>query len=194
MFTGLVEEVDRVIYLRRHSRGGKLRLESGTGFETGESVAVNGVCQTVSSLERDGFSCDILPETLRVTNLGSLKSGDKVNVERALQAGGRIGGHLMSGHIDGTGLVRKIDRSGGMIEIEIEKNLHSYLVPKCSIAVDGISLTVGPRLEGKSFQVYIIPHTWKSTSLESIRPGSRVNIEIDMLAKYVKQFTSSGRD
>lgn len=192
MFTGLIEEVAKVINLRRHSRGGRLRLSSGSVLEIGESVAVNGVCQTVSSLERDGFSCDILPETLRVTNLGSLSSGDRVNIERALEAGGRIGGHLMSGHIDGTGLVRKIDSSGGMIEIEIEEHLHSYLVPKCSIAVDGISLTVGPRLKGKLFQVYIIPHTWKSTNLESIRPGYRVNIEIDMLAKYVKKFTSSG--
>jgi len=192
LFTGLIEEVAKVINLRRHSRGGRLRLSSGSVLEIGESVAVNGVCQTVSSLERDGFSCDILPETLRVTNLGSLSSGDRVNIERALEAGGRIGGHLMSGHIDGTGLVRKIDSSGGMIEIEIEEHLHSYLVPKCSIAVDGISLTVGPRLKGKLFQVYIIPHTWKSTNLESIRPGYRVNIEIDMLAKYVKKFTSSG--
>ena len=192
MFTGLIEEVAKVINLRRHSRGGRLRLSPGSVLEIGESVAVNGVCQTVSSLERDGFSCDILPETLRVTNLGSLSSGDRVNIERALEAGGRIGGHLMSGHIDGTGLVRKIDSSGGMIEIEIEEHLHSYLVPKCSIAVDGISLTVGPRLKGRVFQVYIIPHTWKSTNLESIRPGYRVNIEIDMLAKYVKKFTSSG--
>jgi len=192
LFTGLIEEVAKVINLRRHSRGGRLRLSSGSVLEIGESVAVNGVCQTVSSLERDGFSCDILPETLRVTNLGSLSSGDRVNIERALEAGGRIGGHLMSGHVDGTGLVRKIDSSGGMIEIEIEEHLHSYLVPKCSIAVDGISLTVGPRLKGRVFQVYIIPHTWKSTNLESIRPGYRVNIEIDMLAKYVKKFTSSG--
>ena len=194
MFTGLVEDVGKVIYLRRHSRGAKLHLESDIGFEIGESVAVNGVCQTVSSLERDGISFDILPETLRVTNLDSLKSGDKVNIERAMKAGGRIGGHLVSGHIDGTGLVRKVERSSGMIEIEIERHLHSYLVPKCSIAVDGISLTLGPHLKGGTFCVYIIPHTWKSTNLESIRPGYMVNIEIDMLAKYVREFTSSGWD
>lgn len=194
MFTGLVEEVGKVVSLRRDSRGGRLHMESGVEIGTGDSIALNGVCQTVSGLERNGFTCDILPETLRVTNLGSLKSGDPVNIERSLSAGDRLGGHFVSGHVDGTGTVKRTDRNNGMIDIEIEEELHSYLVPKCSVAVDGISLTVGPELKGRSFRVYIIPHTWKSTNLESIRPGYKANIEIDMLAKYVRKFTSSMKD
>jgi len=194
MFTGLIEEVGKVVSLRRHSRGGSLHLETGAEVETGDSIAVNGVCQTVSGFERSGLLCDILPETLRVTNLGSLKSGDPVNIERSLSAGDRIGGHFVTGHVDGTGMVKRVDRNRGMIDIEIEEELHSYLVPKCSVALDGISLTVGPELKGRSFRVYIIPHTWKSTNLESIRPGYKANIEIDMLAKYVRKFTSGMED
>jgi riboflavin synthase len=194
LFTGLVEEVGRVVTLRRHSRGGRLHIETGIAFETGESVAVNGVCQTVSGFERGGIICDILPETLRVTNLGSLTGGSRANIERALPADGRFGGHMMTGHVDCTGIMKRVDRGRGVIEIELEKNVHSYLVPKCSVGVDGISLTVGPRLRGNRFEVYIIPHTWKSTNLEDARPGYRPNIEIDIMAKYVRKYISGMND
>ncbi|MBD3179379.1 MAG: riboflavin synthase [Candidatus Latescibacteria bacterium] len=194
MFTGLVEEVGTVISLRRHSRGGVLKLESGIEFETGDSVAVNGVCQTVSGFQEGAPVFDILPETLRVTNLGSLRAGARVNIERALTPSDRFGGHFVTGHVDGTGLIKRADQGKGMLEIEVDQRIHSYLVPKCSVAVDGISLTVGPELRGRTFRVYIIPHTWDNTNLESVRPGYRANIEIDMLAKYVYKFTSGTED
>jgi riboflavin synthase len=190
MFTGLIETVGKVASMRRSSSGGMLTVVSSLdGLEIGESVAVNGACQTVAGLKGGTFSCDLLPETLRVTNLGELKAGSTVNLERALPAGARLGGHIVNGHVDGTGRVVRVIRDPLGLEVDIGREMGRYIVAKGSVAVDGVSLTVGPDPEAGRFKVFIIPHTWESTTLGKVRPGSRVNIEVDILAKYVEKFT-----
>ena len=192
MFTGLIETTGRVVAMRRSSRGGRLTIASSLeGLEIGESVSVNGACQTVAELGRDSFSCDVLPETLRVTNLGDLRSGSAVNLERALGADARLGGHIVNGHVDGVGKVIRVIRAPLGIEIDAGRELGRYMVSKGSVAVDGVSLTIGPDPAGGRFRVFIIPHTWDSTTLGKARPGSRVNIEVDILAKYVEKFEAS---
>jgi riboflavin synthase len=193
MFTGLIEATGRVTAMRRSSRGGRLTISSTLeGLSIGESVSVNGACQTVAALGGDSFSCDVLPETLRVTNLGLLRPGSKVNLERALEAGARLGGHLVNGHVDGVGRVVRLIRNPLGLEIDAGRELGRYLVSKGSVAVDGVSLTVGPDPSGGRFSVFIIPHTWESTTLGRVSPGSRVNIEVDIMAKYAERFQSSG--
>ena len=193
MFTGLIQEVGRVVSLRRHSRGAKLSIKMNKNIVVGESIAVNGVCQTASQVEEDRFACDLLPETLRVTNLGELKSGSRVNLEQALLPGDRIGGHIVNGHVDGVGVVRKVLKNPYSLRIELGKDMFEYIVPKASIAVDGISLTIGPKPTGGYFDLFIIPHTWENTNLKFIRPGDKVNIEIDILARYVKKFVGKSK-
>jgi len=193
LFTGLIQEVGRVVSLRRHSRGAKLSIKMNENIVVGESIAVNGVCQTVSQVEENRFACDLLPETLRVTNLGELKSGSRVNLEQALLPGDRIGGHIVNGHVDGVGVVRKVLKNPYSLRIELEKDMFEYIVPKASIAVDGISLTIGPEPNGGYFDLFIIPHTWENTNLKYIRPGDGVNIEIDILARYVKKFVGKSK-
>ena len=190
MFTGLVEAKGRIISQRRSSGGSRMNIESALeGLEIGDSVAVNGVCQTVVSTGRGRFSCDVLPETLRVTNLGSLKTGSSVNLERAMLPDSRIGGHIVNGHVDGTGTVNKVTRSPMSIEISAGREISKYLVPKGSVAVDGVSLTIGPDPGISGFRVFVIPHTWENTTLGELSPGRKVNIEIDILAKYLYKFT-----
>ncbi len=192
MFTGLIETIGKVVSTRRSSRGGRLTIASSLeGLEIGESVSVNGACQTVAELDGGVFSCDVLPETLRVTNLGRLRAGSAVNLERALEANARLGGHIVNGHVDGVGRVTRVIRDPLGIEIEAGRELGRYLVSKGSIAVDGISLTIGPDPSGSRFRVFIIPHTFETTTLGKVRPGSRVNIEVDILAKYVEKFRTS---
>lgn len=192
MFTGLIETTGRVVAMRRSSRGGRLTIASPLeGLEIGESVSVNGACQTVAELGRGSFSCDVLPETLRVTNLGDLRSGSAVNLERALGADARLGGHIVNGHVDGVGKVTRVIRTPLGLEIDAGRELSRYMVSKGSVAVDGVSLTIGPDPAGGRFKVFIIPHTWDSTTLGKARPGSRVNIEVDILAKYVEKFEAS---
>jgi riboflavin synthase len=192
MFTGLIETTGRVLMMRRSSRGGRLTIASSfERLEIGESVSVSGACQTVAQLGRGSFSCDVLPETLRVTNLGQLKAGSAVNLERALGADARLGGHIVNGHVDGVGKVIRVIRDPLGIEIDAGSELGRYIVPKGSVAVDGVSLTIGPEPSGGRFRVFIIPHTWDSTTLGKVRPGGRVNIEVDILAKYVEKFQAS---
>jgi riboflavin synthase len=192
MFTGLIEAQGKVVSMRRSSRGGRLTVASPLdGLEIGDSVSVNGACQTVAQLKGDNFSCDVLPETLRVTNLGDLRTGSRVNLERALEAGARLGGHIVNGHVDGTGRVVRVIREPLGLEIDAGRELGRYMVAKGSVAVDGVSLTIGPDPSGGKFRVYIIPHTWESTTLGKAGPGSRVNIEVDILAKYVERFQTS---
>jgi riboflavin synthase len=194
LFTGLVKEVGKVLSLRRSSTGAVLSVETGQGFSLGDSVAVNGVCQTVSRLERNGFSCDVLPETLRVTNIGYLEPGSRVNLEKALRPGDEIGGHIVNGHVDGMGLVRTIRRRPFSVGIEVDEGIFEYVVPKGPVAVDGISLTIGPKPRNGYFEVFIIPHTWDNTNLAFLSPGRRVNIEVDIIAKYVKRFSGGSAD
>lgn len=192
MFTGLIETIGKVVSMRRSSRGGRLTIASPfEGLAIGDSVSVNGACQTVAELKGGDFSCDVLPETLRVTNLGGLKAGSAVNLERALEAGARLGGHIVNGHIDGIGRVTRVIRDPLGVEIDVGRELGRYMVPKGSVAIDGVSLTIGPDPVGGRFKVFIIPHTWDSTTLGKVRPGSRVNIEVDILAKYVEKLQVS---
>ena len=187
MFTGIIEEIGTV---RRVSDG---RLELSVkkvleGTKVGDSIAVNGVCLTVTSLDGTGFTADVMPETLRRSNLGSLKSGDRVNTERAMAADGRFGGHIVSGHIDGTGTVisKKNEGNAVWVKIEADRQILSLIVEKGSIAIDGISLTVAA-LDEKSFSVSVIPHTGEETTLLSRRPGDKVNLENDIVGKYVER-------
>ena len=191
MFTGIIEEVGTV---RRVSEG---RLELSVkkvleGTKIGDSIAVNGVCLTVTSLDGTGFSADVMPETLRRSNLGQLRSGDRVNTERAMAADGRFGGHIVSGHIDGTGTVlsKKNEGNAVWVRIEADSGILSLIVEKGSIAIDGISLTVAA-LDEKSFSVSVIPHTGEETTLLSKKPGDRVNLENDIVGKYVQRLLSA---
>jgi riboflavin synthase len=178
--------------MRRSSRGGRLTIASSLeGLAIGDSVSVNGACQTVAQLKGGSFSCDVLPETLRVTNLGGLRAGSAVNLERALEAGARLGGHIVNGHVDGTGRVTRVIRDPLGIEIDAGRELARYFVSKGSVAVDGVSLTIGPDPKGGRFRVFIIPQTWETTTLGKVSPGSEVNIEVDILAKYVERFQTS---
>jgi riboflavin synthase len=186
VFTGLVEDVGTVVSMKRRSMGARLRIGTALeGLERGDSIAVNGACQTVVETGRGTFTCDLLSETLRVTNLGGLRAGSLVNLERALEAHGRFGGHFVNGHVDGLGLVTAVSRHPLSLEIKVAPDLFRYLVPKGSVAVDGVSLTVGPEPKKGRFKVFIIPHTWEHTNLRRTRSGSRVNIEVDIIGKYV---------
>ncbi len=188
MFTGIVEEVGRVV------AAAGLRLEVACGFGDlviGDSIAVNGVCLTIMELADLGdeitFAAELSEETLARTSLGTLTVGSPVNLERPVLAGGRLGGHVVQGHIDGTGLVRGLDPQEGSVVMWIQapEGLRRYLVEKGSVAVDGVSLTVAG-LEEAAFSVALIPHTLAATTLHSKAPGDVVNLEVDILAKYVE--------
>ncbi|SFU46995.1 riboflavin synthase [Alicyclobacillus macrosporangiidus] len=190
MFTGLVEEVGQVrrIEHRQHSAhihiGARRVLE---GVRIGDSISVNGACLTVVAFSADGFTADAVPETLRRTNLGRLAPGDAVNLERALALGDRLGGHLVSGHVDGVGVVRAKARDGiaTVLTIAAPPEVMRYVVEKGSICVDGVSLTVMDVTDG-AFRVSIIPHTGERTTLLQADVGREVNLEADLLAKYVE--------
>ncbi|MGQ9917592.1 MAG: riboflavin synthase [Bryobacteraceae bacterium] len=192
MFTGIVEEVGRVQAVEARAEGCRLRIEAGQVLEDlspGASVAVSGVCLTAVEIDGSGFWVDVSRETLGRTTLGEARAGTRVNLERALRVGGRLGGHIVQGHVDGKGVVRVMEERGGgdwWLEVEAPPELARYLVFKGSIAVDGISLTVA-RVEGPVFAVAVIPHTWAHTTLRDARPGVRVNLETDILAKYVER-------
>lgn len=193
MFTGLVEETGSVLALETAARGGGARLaleapEIARGAKLGDSIAVNGCCLTVVAQTHTSVAFDLLAETLRCTNLGALQPGALVNLERALAAGGRMGGHFVQGHIDGAAPVVSFASSGvdHRLEIELPSAFARYVVPKGSIAVNGISLTVA-EVFGKSFVLWIIPHTLAATNLRALKPGDAVNLEFDLLAKYVER-------
>lgn len=191
MFTGIVEEKGTVLGL---DRAGKLRLRASRvleGTRTGDSIAVSGVCLTVVELEPAGFTVDVMPETLRSSVLGETRPGSPVNLERAMGAGGRFGGHIVNGHVDGVGTVASLRREGNAVVVRVDApgDITRYTVPKGSVAVDGISLTVVDAREGW-FTVSVIPRTLEETTLEGARPGKRVNIEVDIIAKYVEAFLS----
>ncbi|GBC77366.1 Riboflavin synthase [bacterium HR08] len=191
MFTGLIEEVGRIRQLALTSVGGEVRVEARAVLEdlrVGASIAVNGVCVTVTGVERDGFRTQLSAETLRRTTFGQLRPGRAVNLERALRPGDRLGGHIVQGHVDGVGrfLERRPEGESWIFRFAFPSELHRYLVPKGSIAVDGISLTIAG-LSDAWFEVAIIPHTLRMTNLRELRPGDGVNLEVDVLAKYVER-------
>jgi len=193
MFTGIIEEVGIVKEASRDS----LSFEASRVFEEtreGDSVAVNGVCLTVVSLENRGFSVNVMPETLRCTNLGNLHYGDLVNMERALVLGGRLGGHLVLGHIDDTGEVIDVtsEEAANIVRIRAPAKLMPYMVNKGFIAVDGVSLTI-VSLDDSSFAVSLVSYTMENTTLEKKGRGDIVNLEVDILAKYVENLQEQRR-
>ena len=186
MFTGLIEEQGRVLTLPRN---GKLSLAASKvteGLALGDSIAVNGVCLTVSAFSGQRFTADVMPETLHRSNLGELRTGSLVNLERALPATGRFGGHFVSGHIDGVGSLLSVRPVGNALifSIRAAPELLRGIVEKGSVAIDGISLTVVEVTE-TLFSVSVIPHTAAVTTLSGKRPGDRLNLETDMIGKYV---------
>jgi riboflavin synthase len=193
MFTGIIEEVGTV----QETSPDCLTFETNKVLEEtreGDSVAVNGVCLTVVSLGNHGFSVNVMPETLRCTNLGSLRYSDPVNIERAMVLGGRLGGHLVLGHVDDTGEVLDvtIEEKAHIMRILAPAKLMPYIVDKGFIAVDGVSLTI-VNLDDSSFVVSLVSYTMENTTLGIKRPGNVVNLEVDILAKYVENFVGQRR-
>ncbi len=191
MFTGIVEEKGIIRSLNINGSSGTIRIEARKvleGTSIGDSIAVNGICLTVTSMGDGFFTADVMAETVRRSSLGSLSQGSDVNLERAMSANGRFGGHIVSGHIDGTGTVRSLLREENAIWVTIETppEILKYIVHKGSICIDGISLTVAS-VGSDNFKVSVIPHTGSETTLLSKRPGSPVNLENDIIAKYVER-------
>jgi riboflavin synthase len=191
MFTGIVESTGRVAQLTATAEGGRLALE-GVGFagelSMGESVAVNGCCLTVVAWSADTVEFDLLQQTLRLTNLGSLQPGGAVNLERAMKAGGRFSGHFVQGHVDGTGTITAWEPHGQdyRLEVSVPAELHRLIIPRGSVTIDGISLTAAEVIPGH-VTAWITPHTRAVTNLLHAAAGKPVNLEIDMMAKYVEQ-------
>jgi len=188
MFTGLIEAVGKVAELKATASGHRLRVRTPLASElsAGESLAVNGVCLTVIAADSGEVHADIGPETARVTTLGSLRHEQRVNLERSMRADSRVGGHFVQGHIDGTGVVDEIRSDGDShwLTISFDRALSPFFIRKGSIAVDGVSLTVAG-LGGTVFDAMIIPFTWDHTNMASLRVRDRVNLECDMIGKYV---------
>jgi riboflavin synthase len=188
MFTGLIEVVGDVSDITPTSSGYRVRIQmpEWLGLVPGDSVAVNGVCLTATRCDEQGMDADVGPETARVTTLGRLQRGQKVNIERSVRADGRFDGHFVQGHVDGTGVVKEVrdDGDSHWISIGIPPELEPFLILRGSVAVDGVSLTVA-RLSEARFDVMIIPFTWAHTSLSSLGSGDLVNLECDLVGKYV---------
>jgi riboflavin synthase len=195
MFTGLIEATGTVRALTAVAGGQRLTIDTPLGAQLGlgESVATNGVCLTVVAQDATSWSADVSPETLRVTALGALAPGSPVNLERPLAVGSRLGGHFVQGHVDGTGRIEAVSPEGEFYRVRISfpSALAPYFIEKGSVAVDGISLTVAS-LGDTTFDVQIIPHTWTATTLRAAQPGALVNLECDMVGKYVLRGLSLG--
>ncbi len=194
MFTGIIEEVGVVESIKKGASSAVITIRADkvlSDLKTGDSVAVNGVCLTAVNITGRGYSADVMHETLRRTNLGSLKSGSRVNLERAMAADGRFGGHIVAGHIDGTGRIISMtkDDNAVWITIDTDASILKYIIDKGSITIDGISLTVAA-VTNESFSVSVIPHTADSTTLLEKKPGDTVNLENDMIGKYVEKLLS----
>lgn len=194
MFTGLTEEKGTVEEIRRVSMGARLKVRAAFadgGVKLGDSIAVNGVCLTADELDKGSFCAYVMAETLRRTNLGGLSRGSAVNLERAMPADGRFGGHIVAGHIDACGTVTKRFNEGGAVWIYVTAppQVMRYIAEKGSIAVDGVSLTAA-ETGADYFAVSLIPHTLSETTLLDKRPGDRVNLENDIIAKYVERFVT----
>jgi riboflavin synthase len=197
MFTGIVKATGSIASLER--RGGDVRLRVTAGglpwpdYTVGESISVNGVCLTAVALHDDGFDTDVSNETLEVTTLGSLQAGDEVNLEPALRADERLGGHLVSGHVDCTGTITELNRDARSLRVtvEIPESFSRYVAKKGSVCVDGVSLTVN-EVTGNRFELNIIPHTADVTIIGSYSIGATVNIEVDLVARYLERLL--GRD
>jgi riboflavin synthase len=191
MFTGLVEEVGRIARVERRPEGAHLFVQAQVvteGTRLGDSIAVDGACLTVVHIEPRLFAVDCMAETLSSTTIGARRSGDPVNLERAMSLGDRLGGHLVLGHVDGVGEIRSMRKQGIAWELRVgfPGELRPYLASKGSVAVDGVSLTITD-VHDETFGLGIIPHTLAATTLRDVAPGRRVNLEADVLARYVHQ-------
>jgi riboflavin synthase len=199
MFTGLVETVGRIARIDAHGRDRRLRIEPGEelmrDLRTGDSIAVAGACLTAVDPDSTGFHADVSAETLAHTSLGERGVGDRVNLERALLPTTRLGGHMVSGHVDGVGEIvgREADGQSWRFRIRVPDTLARYIAPKGSICVDGISLTVN-EVDGAVFGVNIVPHTMTMTTLADTAQGDPVNIEVDVIARYLERLLSGADD
>jgi riboflavin synthase len=196
VFTGIIEEVGAVEAMDRHKTGARLLVKCArvlSDLTLGASVAVNGVCLTAVDIRTDGFSADLAPETLNRSNLGGLGPGGLVNLERPLSLQTRLSGHIVQGHVDGTGVLEELRELGGgnwELTVRVSPDLDKFLVYKGSIAIDGISLTVAS-VNDQQVRVAIIPHTWQATNLHRRKPGDRLNIECDLLAKHLEKLLAN---
>lgn len=191
MFTGIIEEIGQIESVQKGSKSAVLHIRCNEvldGTRVGDSIAVNGVCLTVTSMNNHGYTADVMAETLERSSLGSLRSGSRVNLERAMPADGRFGGHIVAGHIDGTGTIVEIskDETAVWYRVRTEPDILRYIVEKGSITIDGISLTVA-RVSREDFSVSIIPHTQGNTTLADRRTGDIVNLETDIIGKYIEK-------
>ena len=190
MFTGLIADVGTVSRADRGEDGARLRIETSLASELaeGDSIAVNGACLTAASVDGGAFEADVMNRTLAVTSLGPLRAGDPVNLELALRAADRLGGHVVQGHVDATGTVGAVTEDGiaRRLEIELPDELRRYVVERGSVAVDGVSLTVAA-LTDRGFEVSLIPETLERTNLGAAEPGRVVNVELDIVARYVER-------
>ncbi|QSX07722.1 riboflavin synthase [Alkalibacter rhizosphaerae] len=191
MFTGLIEEMGELAEIKRGTKSASLRIRAKTVLEdvkVGDSISVNGICLTVTSFDQTSFTVDVMPETLQRSSLGDAPSGARVNLERAMAMNGRFGGHIVSGHIDGTGRILSKTRDDNAVRIRItaDKSILKYIIHKGSVTLDGISLTVAS-LGSQWFEVSIIPLTAADTTLLGKSVGDRINIECDLLGKYVER-------
>jgi riboflavin synthase len=198
VFTGLIEEIGILEEANKGAKSAQLTISANKvlqDIKLGDSVSTNGVCLTVVRFSNNSFTVDVMPETMRRSNLKNLKHGNKINLERALKLGDRLGGHIVSGHIDGVGLVRAIEEEDNAtwVTIEAESKIMRYIIEKGSIAIDGTSLTVA-YVDNKAFKVSIIPLTRDETTLLSKKVGDEVNLECDMVGKYIERFTMFNKD
>ena len=198
MFTGIIEEIGEIQSIKNGDKSSKLIIKGNkvlNNTRLGDSIATNGVCLTVTNLSKDKFEVDVMAETLRRSNLGNLKIGSKVNLERALTLERRLGGHIVSGHIDGTGtIISFINEDNAVwVTVEASTDILKYVVNKGSITIDGISLTVA-YVDDYCFKVSIIPHTATETTLLCKRVGDRVNIECDLIGKYIEKLLGLNRE
>lgn len=196
MFTGLVEEIGTIQSISKGTKGAKLTIKAKKVLEDvnlGDSICTNGVCLTVTEYSGSSFAVDVMAETMRRSNLNKINIGDSVNLERALRADGRLGGHIVSGHIDGTGEITSYEKEDNAVWITIkaESSVLRYIVQKGSIAIDGVSLTVA-YVDDEVFKVSIIPHTGDETTLLKKAQGAEVNLECDVIGKYVEKLLNIG--
>lgn len=191
MFTGIIEEIGIIKSINKNGESSSISIKANKvleGTKIGDSICTNGICLTVTAIQKDCFCADVMAETMRRTNLGSLKTGSKVNLERALTLNSRLGGHIVSGHIDGVAVINNMARESNAVWVEISanENMLKYIVEKGSVAIDGISLTIA-KVDNKSFAVSVIPHTGEETILLSKKIGDTVNIECDIIGKYTEK-------
>lgn len=194
MFTGLIEDIGIIVQLNPIPKGLSLGIESNIitdELKIGDSVAINGVCLTVTKIQNSQFTVDAVQETLQKSTLKTLKIGSRINLERAIRFGDRMGGHFVQGHVDGPGTIQQIKQIGSAVwfEIKILEEFDRYIIQKGSIAIDGISLTIAEKSDGV-VKISVIPHTFQNTNLQLQKVGDLVNIELDMMAKYIENMVN----